>query len=132
MQDVCAASALLNRGGAAALDLFGVIPGEGNLLSFAQLTASSTSFGLALASSPNGTISNGAALGGTGYVAGGASTLINGLRSTGSGPIATAFASIGKVLPAIGNVVSAISFLNDVIGKDGISDYYNQCLAGKN
>jgi hypothetical protein len=30
--DVCAASALLNKGGPAALDILGTIPGEGNLL----------------------------------------------------------------------------------------------------
>jgi len=37
-----------------------------------------------------------------------------------------------KVVPFIGNGLSALSAVNDVWGKDGMVNYYNDCMAGKN
>jgi hypothetical protein len=122
----------LNRGAPAALDALGLIPGEGTLLAAGQLVASIASLGISLSSGPAGNITTGEVLGAVSVPVGVVGTGINALKSAASVQTAKEFAPVAKIFPAVGNFVSAASLLNDFIGPDGINDYYNACLAGKN
>ena len=121
--DVCAASTLLNKGGATFLDALGMIPGEGNLLAGVQLGAGLLSAGMTIfgESSPADAGFSGAGLG------------LSAADLSGTAKItAKVFGKSLRVVPVAGNVLSGIATYRDIFGKDGMSAYYNDCMAGKN
>ena len=113
--DVCAASTVLNKGGATFLDALGIIPGEGNLLAGVQAGAGLISAGMAVFgndSTPADFAFSGAGLG---------LTLVNSLKTIGG--------AAGKAVPIAGNLLSVAATRNDI---KGMNAYYNDCMAGKN
>jgi hypothetical protein len=118
LQEVCAASALLNKGGPAALDALGIIPGEGNLLKGVQLGAGLVSAGLAVFG--NSSLEVGVSSG-------------VGLGLSAAEPYAKNVALNGvKAVPILGNTLSVFSTYRDIKGPDGMGAYYDDCMAGKN
>jgi RHS repeat-associated protein len=126
--DICAASALLHNGASTGLDVLGAIPALGSwskgaqaAVNGAQLAGGVVSAGMAVAwGTPMDAASSGAGLG----LAGAGSTLPDySMKLLGNSV---------KVVPFIGNGLSALSAVNDVWGKDGMVNYYNDCMAGKN
>ena len=127
-EDICGASALLNKGAGTALDILGAIPVLGNwsegaqeVVNGAELLGGFVSAAMAVSGgAPLDAGSSGAGLG----LAGAASSL----------PEYTIkfFGTTLKVIPFIGNGLSALSAVNDIWGKDGMANYYNDCMAGKN
>lgn len=120
---VCAASALLNRGGPTVLDAVGVLPAIGNLgkgvklgIQIMQHAAAVVSLGLTIfgASSPADAVFTG-----TG----------TGLTAVDDAKVMTEGA---ELVPVVGNGVSAIATARDIWGQDGIVNYYRDCIAGKN
>jgi RHS repeat-associated protein len=118
--DVCAASALLNKGGPAALDALGAIPGEGNLLKAGQAVGGFVTAGIAIFGS--GGNSWDGVLTGTGL----------GVWAVDTGKVIQASKSAAKAVPMVGNVLSGISAWRDIWGSEGLVNYYNDCMAGKN
>ena len=118
--DVCAASALLNKGGPAALDALGAIPGEGNLLKAGQAVGGFVTAGIAIFG--NGGNSWDGVLTGTGL----------GVWAVDTGKVIQASKSAAKAVPVVGNVLSGISAWRDIWGSEGLVNYYNDCMAGKN
>jgi hypothetical protein len=37
-----------------------------------------------------------------------------------------------EAIPVVGNVISGVATLNDIFGDDGMGDYHDDCMAGKN
>jgi RHS repeat-associated protein len=118
--DVCAASALLNKGGPAALDILGTIPGEGNLLKGAQALGGFASVGLSIFGSGGNSIDG--ALTGAGF----------GVWAVDTAKVIQASKSAAKAVPVVGNVLSGISAWRDIWGSEGLVQYYNDCMAWKN
>ncbi len=116
---VCAASALLNKGGQAALDIIGIIPGEGTILRSAQALAAFASVGIAIGTRGNPAD---AALANVGV----------GLWAVDTGKVIQASETVAKIVPIVGNVLSGISAWRDIWGAEGMVNYYNSCMAGKN
>ena len=129
MQDVCAASTLLNKGTDTFLDALGIIPGEGNVLKGVQAAASGLSLVKSIFSPSTPT---NAALSATGA----GITLVDLFKVIAKNPEAAlvdGFVKEGsKVVPIVGNIVSSAALYNDIKGSDGVVAYYNDCLAGKN
>ena len=121
-QDVCAASAVLNKGGATFLDALGIIPGEGNLFAGVQVGAGLISAGISLfGENPTDAAFSGGGLG------------LSAADLSGTAKIsASVFGKSLKVIPVAGNILSGIATFRDIFGNDGIQAYYNDCLAGKN
>lgn len=115
-EDVCAASALLHNGLQTGLDALGMIPGAGTVLKVLQIGAAFGSAGLAMFGESTPTD---AALAGGGL----------GITAVDTGKVMTTGA---KAVPIVGNLLSMGATLNDVYGKNGMANYYDACLAGKN
>jgi RHS repeat-associated protein len=98
--DVCAASTLLNKGGATFLDALGIIPGEGNLLAGVQAGAGLISAGMAVFG--NDTTPADFALSSAGL----GLTWVNTLKTIGG--------SAGKAVPIAGNILSGYSTYRDI------------------
>ena len=122
MPTICAASALVNKGLPVGLDALGIIPGDGNLLAAVQVGAGLASAGLAMfgESTPTDAAFAGGGLG---------ITLVD---KAGPHFVASLFGKSLKVVPILGNALSAVATYNDIFGKEGLRNYYNDCLAGKN
>lgn len=121
--DVCAASALLNRGGQAALDAIGILPAIGNLgkgiksgIQFVQHAAALGSLALTVfgGSNPADAVFTGTGLG---------------VTTVDDAKVMTAGA---ELVPVIGNGVSVLATARDIWGRNGMANYYNDCMAGKN
>jgi hypothetical protein len=100
-----------------------MIPGEGNLLAGVQLGAGLLSAGMTIfgESSPADAGFSGAGLG------------LSAADLSGTAKItAKVFGKSLRVVPVAGNVLSGIATYRDIFGKDGMSAYYNDCMAGKN
>lgn len=122
-EDVCAASALLNRGGPTILDAIGIIPAIGNLgkgikvgIQVVQHAAAIGSLVLSVFGTSN---TADAVFTGTG----------TGLTAVDDAKVMTEGA---ELVPVIGNGVSVLATARDIWGKEGIANYYNDCMAGKN
>ena len=117
--DVCAASALLHKGAATGLDAFGAIPGERNVLKGAQLAGGVISAGMAASgNSPTNAAFSGAGVG------------LSMADASGTAQItANVFGKSLKVIPFVGNLLSAYAAKRDL---NEMSNYYNDCMAGKN
>jgi hypothetical protein len=113
--DVCAASTLLNKGGATFLDALGIIPGEGNILAGVQAGAGLISAGMAVFGKDSTPADFGLSGAGLGL------TWVNTLKTIGG--------SAGKAVPIAGNILSGYSTYRDI---KGMNAYYNDCMAGKN
>jgi RHS repeat-associated protein len=123
--DVCAASTLLNKGAGTFLDALGIIPGEGNLLAGIQAGAGLISAGMAVSGgSPTDLAFSGGGLGLTAASLTYSKTAVQTLRTT------TIAGS--KMIPILGNILSIGATANDIWGKEGMVNYYNDCMAGKN
>ena len=119
LADICSASALLHSGAATALDAFGIIPGEGNLLKGAQALGGVISAGMAVFESGNKTITQNVATSGSGL----------GLTAVDAGKVFEKGTPEAKAVPIAGNVLSAYSAYSDT---REMRAYYNDCMAGKN
>ena len=120
--DVCAASAVLNKGLPTLLDALGMIPGEGTLLKGLQWGASILS-GTMIDNPGDAALSGG----GLGLMA-----LDSGLKSQGREVTAKVFGKTVGVLPIAGILTSGYATYRDVYGTNGMNAYYDNCLAGKN
>jgi RHS repeat-associated protein len=123
--DVCAASTLLNKGAGTFLDALGIIPGEGNLLAGIQAGAGLISAGMAVSGgSATDLAFSGGGLGLTAASLTYSKTAVQTLRTTAI--------SGSKMIPILGNILSIGATANDIWGKEGMVNYYNDCMAGKN
>jgi RHS repeat-associated protein len=120
--DICAASAVLNKGLPTFLDALGLIPGEGSIAAGIQFGA-----GILSAAMSNGPADVGLSAGGLGLT-----TLDSGLKSQGRQVAVNLFGKSIKIIPLLGIGVSAYSTYRDVYGEDGMNAYYDNCMAGKN
>lgn len=120
--DVCAASAVLNRGLPTFLDALGLIPGEGAVATGVQFGA-----GIFSALMSNGTTDAGLLAGGLGLT-----TLDSGLKSQGRQVAVNLFGKSIKIIPVLGIALSGIATYRDVYGEDGMNAYYDNCMAWKN
>ena len=121
-EDVCGASALLNKGLPTFLDALGLIPGEGTV-------ATGVQFGAGILSALMSDSQTGVGLSAGGL---GLTTLDSGLKSQGRKVAVQLFGKSVKIIPVVGIAVSAVSTYQDVYGKDGMNAYYDNCMAGKN
>ena len=112
-EDVCAASALLNKGLPTLLDAIGIIPLEGRVVKATQFVAALFSAGLSTFGESTPTD---AALSGTSL----------GLSGVDNAHVMTSGA---EVVPLLGIGVSIYATSRDV---HSMGAYYNDCLAGKN
>ena len=123
MRAVCGASALLNKGGPTLLDAIGILPAIGELGKGIQV-------GIQLAQ--HGAVVGSLAL----TVSGGSSPADAFLTGTSTGLTVVDDAKVlteaAELVPVVGNFVSAFATGRDIFGKEGLVNYYNDCLAGKN
>lgn len=118
LRSVCAASALLNKGGYTALDAVGAIPAIGKGVTVIQGGAALYSAGLSIT-------------GNGGLVEAGTSATTLGLTSVDSTHVFEVGSAAAKIVPVIGNLVSLGAVLNDIYGTGAMATYYDACMAGK-
>jgi hypothetical protein len=118
---ICAASAVLDKGGAAFLDSLGLIPGENTVIKGVQWGAGILSAALTAFSTDSSPIDGG--ISGVGL----------GLSVADSSHYAQNIALKGtEMVPVIGNGLSALSLYRDFYSADGMGAYYGACMEGKN
>jgi len=122
---VCAASALLHKGLPTSLDALGIFPVEGNVLKGFQALVTGTSVALAMFgnSSPMDFLFSG---GGAGI------SVVDTAKVIAQNPADEVIKEGAEAVPIAGNILSGIATLNDIWGKDGLVNDYNDCMAGKN
>ena len=140
LKDICAASAVREKGLDILSDYVGAIPVVGTIWS--DVKAVKTGIELAqYAGLAYGTIKAVFSSDSTPKTAGEAAlgdaiTIVDKAKVIAENPesaLVDGFVKDGaEAVPIAGNIVSGVALVDDIVGKDGIENYYADCLAGKN